>query len=64
MDVFLDTSLIVPLIIETDKTEVARNFFNSFDFTLVTNVSVYEETFYVGVRILAEDRLNIRILIL
>jgi len=63
MDVFLDTGFILSLLIETDKTEIARKFFDNFDRTkssLITSISVYEETFYVGIRMIAEDRLGIR----
>ena len=59
MDVFLDTGFIVSLLIETDETENARKFFNETQ-NLVTSISVYEETFYVGIKIIAEDRLGIR----
>jgi len=33
MDLFLDTSFIVPLIIETDTTKRARDFYSSFSGT-------------------------------
>jgi len=59
MDVFLDTSFIVSLIIKTDQTERARKFFSASD-NFVTSVTVYEETFYVGLRLLADKRLGIK----
>lgn len=59
MDIFLDTSFIVSLLIETEKTKNARKFFNENEDTFVTCVSVYEETFFVGIKLIAEDRLKI-----
>ncbi len=59
MDVFLDTSFVVSLIIKTGQTERARKFFVGND-NFVTSVTVYEETFYVGLRLLADKRLGIR----
>jgi len=55
MDLFLDTSFIIPLIIETDTTHRARDFFSSFSGTCAVSMSVYEESFFVGLRIIAED---------
>jgi predicted nucleic acid-binding protein len=59
MDLFLDTSFIISLLIETEKTEDTRKFFNEASDTFITSVSVYEETFFVGIKMIAEDRLNI-----
>lgn len=60
MDIFLDTSFIISLLIETEKTEDARKFFNEASDSFITSISVYEETFFVGIKIIAEDILNIR----
>jgi predicted nucleic acid-binding protein len=49
MDIFLDTSFVISLLIETEKTKDAREFFNETADTFVTCVSVYEETFFVGI---------------
>ncbi len=59
MGIFLDTSFLVSLIIKTDKTDKAREFFHIAD-NLITSLAVYEETFYVGLRLLADKRLNIK----
>jgi predicted nucleic acid-binding protein len=59
MDLFLDTSFIIPLIIETDTTPRARDFFSSFSGTCAVSMSVYEESFFVGLRIIAEDESGI-----
>lgn len=59
MDLFLDTSFIIPLIIETDTTRRARDFFSSFSGTCAVSISVYEESFFVGLRIIAEDEFGI-----
>src|SRR3990172_12377801 len=59
MDVFLDTSLIVSLLIETDKTQRATKFFDDSLDSFIASVSVFEETFYVGLRIIAEDKLSL-----
>ncbi len=59
MDIFLDTSFIISILIETEKTEDARKFFNETSDPFITSVSVYEESFFVGIKMIAEDRLNI-----
>lgn len=59
MDLFLDTSFIIPLIIETDTTDRARDFYASFPGTCAASMSVYEETFFVGIKLMAEDRFGI-----
>jgi uncharacterized protein len=59
MDLFLDTSFIIPLIIETDTTRRARDFLSSFSGTCAVSMSVYEESFFVGLRIIAEDEFGI-----
>ena len=56
MDLFLDTSFIIPLIIETDATKRARNFYSSYPGTCAGSMSVYEETFFIGLRLIAEDQ--------
>ena len=59
MDLFLDTSFIIPLIIETDTTHRARDFYSSFSGTCAVSISVYEEAFFVGLRLIAEDEFGI-----
>jgi uncharacterized protein len=59
MDLFLDTSFIIPLIIETDTTRKARDLFSSVPGTCAASMSVYEEAFYVGLRLIAEDEFGI-----
>jgi hypothetical protein len=59
MDLFLDTSFILPLIIETDTTKRARDFYSSFSGTCAASMSVYEEAFFVGIRLIAEDQFGI-----
>jgi predicted nucleic acid-binding protein len=59
MDLFLDTSFIIPLIIETDTTRKARDFYSSVPGTCAASMSVYEEAFFVGLRIIAEDEFGI-----
>jgi len=59
MDLFLDTSFIIPLIIETDTTRRARNFYSFSSGTCAASMSVYEEAFFVGLRLIAEDELGI-----
>ena len=61
MDLFLDTSFIIPLIIETDTTRKARNFYSSAPGTCAASMSVYEEAFFVGLRIIAEDEFGITV---
>ncbi|MDP2797719.1 MAG: PIN domain-containing protein [Methanoregula sp.] len=59
MDLFLDTSFIIPLIIETDMTRRARDFYSSFPGICAASMSVYEEAFFVGLRLIAEDEFGI-----
>ena len=59
MDLFLDTSFIIPLIIETDTTKKARLFYSTAPGTCAASMSVYEEAFFVGLRIIAEDEFGI-----
>ncbi|MFA7695696.1 MAG: PIN domain-containing protein [Methanoregula sp.] len=49
----------IPLIIETDTTRRARDFFHSVSGTCAVSMSVYEESFFVGLRIIAEDEFGI-----
>jgi predicted nucleic acid-binding protein len=60
MDVFLDTSFIVSLIIKTEKTEKVRRFFTETGLDFAASVAVYEESLYTGLRIIAEKRLDIK----
>ena len=59
MDIFLDTSFIIPLIFETGTTRKARNFYTSVPGTCAASMSVYEETFFVGLRLIAKDEFGI-----
>lgn len=59
MDLFLDTSFIIPLIIESDMTKRARAFYSSFPGSCAASMSVYEEAFFVGLRLIAEDEFGI-----
>jgi len=60
MDIYLDTSFIIPLIIDTDTTEIARDFYTSFSGTSAASMSVYEESFFVGLGLIARNEFNIR----
>ena len=60
MDVFLDSSFVIPVVIKTNKSESAREFFRNFTADLVASMTVYEESFFVGLRLIAERRLEIR----
>jgi len=46
--------------LETDKTGIARRYFKETIDILVTSISVYEAAFYVGAKLLAEERLNVK----
>jgi uncharacterized protein len=59
MDLFLDTSFIIPLLLETDTTRKARDFFTSVPGTCAASMSVYEEAFFIGLRLIAEDEFGI-----
>jgi predicted nucleic acid-binding protein len=59
MDIFLDTSFIIPLIIETDATGKARDFYSSLPDSCAASMSVYEEAFFVGLRLIAQDGFGI-----
>ena len=60
MVIFLDTAFVLSLILETDETDIAKKYFEETTDSLVISISVYEEAFYVGVKLLAEERLNIK----
>ncbi|NQE04412.1 tRNA(fMet)-specific endonuclease VapC [ANME-1 cluster archaeon GoMg1] len=60
MVIFLDTAFVLSLILVTDETEIARKYFKESTDSFVISISVYEEAFYVGVKLLAEERLNIK----
>jgi len=60
MVVLLDTAFLLSLIFESDKTDVAKRYFKETADLPVTSISVYEETFYVGAKLLAEERVNIK----
>lgn len=51
--------LYCPLIIETDTTKRARDFYSSYPGTCAVSMSVYEEAFFVGLRLLADDEFGI-----
>ena len=60
MEIFLDTSFLVSLLIETKKSDKAINYFERAEHRFVTSVSVFEETLYTGVRLRADEKLKIR----
>ena len=60
MVVFLDTAFVLSLILETEETDIVKKYFVETTDSLVISSSVYEEAFYVGVKLLAEERLNIK----
>ncbi|MCD6478289.1 MAG: PIN domain-containing protein [Candidatus Diapherotrites archaeon] len=60
MEIFLDTSFLVSLLIETKKSDRAINYFERAKHRFVTSVSVFEETLYTGVRLLTDEKLKIR----
>ena len=49
----------IPLIIETDTTTSARAFYSSAPDACAASMSVYEEAFFVGLRLIAEDKFGI-----
>ena len=59
MDIFPDTSFIIPLIIETGTTQKARDFYTSAPGSCAACMSVYEETFFVGLRLIARNEFGI-----
>jgi predicted nucleic acid-binding protein len=59
MDIFLDTSFVIPLIIETETTAAARSFFTTASGASAASMSVYEESFFVGLRLCAESEYGI-----
>jgi hypothetical protein len=55
MALFLDTSFIIPLLIDSEKTDVSREFFDlSNDISIITT-AVFEESFFVGLKLVALD---------
>ncbi len=59
MDVLLDTSFLIPILIKSDKTDRAREFFINSDFDLGISVAVMEETMFVGLKLLAAERIGL-----
>jgi predicted nucleic acid-binding protein len=46
--------------LETDETDIVKKYFVETTDSLVISSSVYEEAFYVGVKLLAVERLSIK----
>ena len=44
MELFLDTSFIIPLLIDSEKTDVSRDFFDISNDTSIITTAVFEET--------------------
>lgn len=59
MDIFVDTSVIVPFLIETPATSAVRDFFNANQGTFHICSMVCQETLFIGLRLIAAERLNI-----
>lgn len=58
MELFPDTSFIIPLLIDSEKTDESREFFDlSIDTSIITT-AVFEETFFVGLKLVASDVLG------
>ncbi|ABD42407.1 nucleic acid-binding protein, containing PIN domain [Methanospirillum hungatei JF-1] len=60
MDIFIDTSVIIPFLIESPATMEVRGFFENFHGSFHTCSMVYQETLFIGMRLIAVERLKIR----
>ena len=60
MDIFIDTSIIIPFLIESPATREVRGFFENFHGSFHTCSMVYQETLFIGMRLIAVERLKIR----
>ena len=56
MDTFIDTSIIVPAIIETPDSEAIRGFIETSLNRLVVSPIIYQEALHVGTKILLRER--------
>ena len=55
MELFLDTSFLIPLLIDSEKTDESLEFFDlSIDTSIITT-AVFEELFFVGLKLVASD---------
>ncbi|MEN6611619.1 MAG: PIN domain-containing protein [Methanoregulaceae archaeon] len=59
MDIFLDTSFIIPLLIETDRSRSSGTFFATASGSCAASMSIYEECFFVGLRLIADSEYGI-----
>jgi len=59
MDTFIDTSIIVPAIIETPDSEAIRGFIETSLNRLVVSPIIYQEALHVGTKILLRERCGI-----
>ncbi|WP_367278948.1 PIN domain-containing protein [Methanospirillum sp.] len=59
MDVFVDTSVIIPAIIESSDSDLVRNFIQTTQYRLIISPLIYHEALYAGTKILLHERCGI-----
>lgn len=59
MDAFVDTSIIIPAIIECSDSDRVRRFIQTTQYRLVISPVVYHEALYAGTKILLNERFGI-----
>ena len=59
MDAFVDTSIIIPAIIECPDTSLVHQFIQTTQYRLVISPLIYDEALFAGTKILLRERFDI-----
>ena len=59
MDIFIDSSVVIPILIQTPASSTARKFYHECQGDLHTCTMVIQESLFIGIRILAAEILHI-----
>jgi len=59
MDAFIDTSILIPAIIECPDSDFVRNFIQTTEYRLIISPLIYHEAMYAGTKILLRERFEI-----
>lgn len=59
MDAFIDTSIIIPAIIECQDSDLVRNFIQTTEYRLIISPLIYHEAMYAGTKILLRERFGV-----
>ena len=56
MDAFIDTSILIPAIIECPDSDFVRNFIQTTEYRLIISPLIYHEAMYAATKILLRER--------